>query len=995
MQHFNVCPKHLFVKVQTTHMKQIYFLMVLMLTGGLLFSQNDGPVKATASGNLPKPTEVASIAQQLLDGTFIGVDPDEPVRMGQPKRSGANMAVPGKGLPHGNDALVANQRAAQRLHGREPKLVFDANTSSYTPSDPTGAVGPNHYIGGWNSGFRIFDKQGNPLTPTASLSTLFPGNNLGDPIVLYDVAAGRFIITEFDQSPNGFNVAICKGSDPVNDGWWVYTTGFTTSQFPDYPKFSIWSDGYYVTSNISTTNKLFVIERDSALLGRTARFVSLPLTGIKTSGFYSPQAFNVTNGDLPPAGSASIVYMQDDAWSGVSQDHLKVWTANVNWQTPSQSTISQPQQINTTPFISVFDGGSFNNRPQPSGPEQDVLQATIMNQAQYRRFPGYNSAIFNFVVDTDGSNGELAGIRWYELRQTADGEPWEIYQEGTYISPYGNKDAFSGSMAMDGQGNIGMGYTTVSTAEKIAIYYTGRHAGDPLGQMTIDETLIAQSLNNNSSNRLADYVHLTLDPANDKTFWHIAEYFKSGRKDVVGAFQIASDNVHDVGMTLINAPNDGMLSNEDSVTVTLFNYGSEGQRDVPVFFRVDEGEYVHEVFADTLPPAASAVYTFTAKAAMGTVGQTYQLTVGTALMNDEGMLNDTIAKAVTYLSTSDLGVASVSSPVSGVGISENEPVTIDISNFGTAEMTDFTAGYIFDGNLVTETVAGPVGMGQTISFTFAQPVSFPALGNYVLKAFTQVQNDANPGNDTITVQITKSTCQPGADCSYGDGLVLFRFNNINNETACSDGGYGDYTDLVAVLEQSETYEMELATTYGDQFVRVWIDFNDNFVFESNELIVDNIELGNGQGEGYYSQLLSITMADTIALGEHLMRAKTAWDEAVPDNACEGSEYGETEDYKVNIGIYTDLSTQQINAAELKVIPLGDNRFEVMLLSDELTDVMVLSLHNIAGQKLIENRVNKSEGRYSYPLDLSYAEPGIYILRLGSYKYGKVQKIQVK
>lgn len=975
-------------------MKQFTFILAFIMTGLMAFSQAEGPVKASSSGNLPAPIRVASIARQISEGTFIGVNADEPARLGQPKRSGANMTIPGKGLPLGNDALVANQQNAQRRQGREPLLVFDANTSSYTPSDPTGAVGQNHFIGAWNTGFRIFDKQGNPLTPTASLSTLFPGNNLGDPIVLYDVQADRFIITEFDQSPNGFNVAICQGSDPVNDGWYVYTTGFTTGQFPDYPKFSIWSDGYYVTANISTNNRLFVIERDSALVGATARFVAFPLTGIKTSGFYSPQAFNVTNGDLPPTGNASIVYMQDDAWSGVSTDHLKIWTANVNWQTPAQSTLSEPQVIETTPFISVFDGGSFSNRPQPSGPDQDVLQATIMNQAQYRRFPGYNSAIFNFVVDTDGTSGELAGIRWYELRQSADGEPWQIYQEGTYVSPYGNKDAFSGSMAMDGQGNIGMGYTTVSTTEKIAIYYTGRFASDPPGQMTIDETLIAQGLNNNPSNRLADYVHLTLDPANDKTFWHIAEYFKSGRKDVVGVFQIASDNNHDVGMTAINAPNDGMLSNEETVSVTLFNYGAEGQRDIPVYFRVDGGEAVQEIFNDTLPPAAMAEYTFTAKAAMGTIGQTYSLTVGTALENDEGTFNDSIVKLVTYLNTSDLGVVGISSPVSGIGVSQDEAVTVNISNFGTAEMTNFTAGYLFEDDLITETVPGPVSTGQTIAFTFQQTVSFPQLGNYQLKAFTQVGDDANTANDTTTVEIVKSNCQPGADCSYGDGLTLFRFNNINNPSSCSEGGYGDYTDQVAVLEQSETYELEVATGYGDQYVRVWIDYNDNFVFETNELIVDNIVLGDNQGAGNYSQVLSISIPDTVALGEHLLRAKTSWNEAVPDDACEVSEYGETEDYKVNIGIYTSQASRLLSEANLEVRSLGQNRFEVSLQSDALNETLVLSLHNILGQKLIENRISKENGRYTYPLDLSYAEPGVYVLRLGTYTYGKVQKIRV-
>ncbi len=975
-------------------MKHFLLILSFLFAASLLRAQQGEPAKASASGNLPKPLSVPSIAQQLRDGTFKGVNPNEPVRMGHPKRKGANITIPGKGLPIDKDPLVDNQKAARRTEGREPKLVFDANTSSYTPSDPTGAVGPNHFVGGWNVGFRIFDKQGNPLSPAASLSTLFPGNTMGDPIVLYDVDADRFIITEFDQSPNGFNMAICKGPDPVNDGWWIYTTGFTTGQFPDYPKFSIWSDGYYVTANIGTNNKLFVIERDSALLGKTARFVSFPLTGIKTSGFFSPQAFNVTNGNLPPRGNASVVYMQDDAWSGITFDHLKVWTANVDWANPSQSTISQPQIIETAPFIAVFDGGSFSNRPQPSGPQQDVLQATIMNQAQYRRFPTHNSAIFNFVVDTDPTAGELAGVRWYELRQSADGEPWEIFQEGTYVSPYGNKDAFSASMAMDGQGNIGMGYTTVSSTERIAIYYTGRHASDPLGQMTVDETLIAQSTANNPSNRLADYVHLTVDPSNDKTFWHIAEYFNTQRKDVVGAFQIASENNNDVGMAAITSPNDGVLSEEEPVTVTLFNYGLLGQRNVPVFYRIDDGQIVNEIFADTLAPGASASYVFDTKANLGIVGKTYKIVAGSALEGDEGTSNDSITKMVTHLNTSDIGVSAISSPQSGIGINIPEPVIVNIKNFGSTEISDFNVGYLFGDQLVIETVAQAVPVGGQISHTFGQPIVFPALGNYTLKAFTSLSPDSNAGNDTTTVVITKHNCMPGADCSFGDGLSLFRFNNINNATTCSEGGYADYTNLVARLEQSETYDLEVQTHYGDQYVKIWIDYNDNFLFEPNEVIINNIKLGQGQGSGTFNAVIPVTIPDTVALGEHLLRARTSWSDPVGD-ACEDVEYGETEDYKVNIGIYTNLTTRRINESKLLIKALGNNRFEVELDAPELDEILVLNLHNVFGQKLIENRIAKVNGKYTYPLDLSFAGSGVYILRIGSYTYGKVEKIKVE
>ncbi len=492
------------------------------------------PTLITRSDNM---IEVPSIASQIANGTFKPAE--SKVKEFNPKHWGKNTSVPGKGLPKGNDPLWQKQEQVDKIQGRSPILVFDAATSSSTPTDPTGAVGPNHFVNSWNSSFRIWDKAGNPLVPAASLGTILPGT-MGDPIVIYDPFADRFLITEFFS--DGFDVAITKGSDPVTSGWYVYR--FPTSSFPDYPKFSVWSDGYYITANkdqnsASTSQVVFALERDKMILGNTtAQMIGFPLTGIVTSGFYSPLSFNANGPTMPLPGNAPIVYMQDDAWTGVTSDHLKVWSVNVNWTTPASSTISSPQIIPVTPFDGLFDGGSFSNLPQPSGGSDiDALQATIMFMAQYRRFPTYNTVVFNFVVDLDG-NDNKAGIRWYELRQTTDGEPWTIYQEGTYSQPDGYS-AFSGNMCMDVYGNIALAYTIVSTTKFPSLRYTGRYASDPPGVMTIAEDVIATGTQVDPATRYGDYAQMTIDPTDGRTFWSIGEYFSGGRKNGVGVFNIA------------------------------------------------------------------------------------------------------------------------------------------------------------------------------------------------------------------------------------------------------------------------------------------------------------------------------------------------------------------------------------------------------------------------------------------------------------------------
>lgn len=348
--------------------------------------------------------KVPSLAKQLQKGTFIKSNTRGEKKEVNPKRRGTNTTVPGKGFPKNGDPLVnPSKKAKDRSYQPEPIRVFDAHISTNAdpvPSDPTGAVGPNHYVAAWNTAFRIFDKSGNPLIEEASLATLFPDNTAGDPIVLYDAAADRYIITEFEDKDDnegfddGLNIAISAGPDPVNSDWYIYTAGFETGAFPDYPKYSIWRDGYYITSNIETDPNrdpnatganVFVMQRDSMLVGGTPGFL-FALPGLQRNSFYSPQFFNVGYDELPESGGASLVFMQDDAWAGIDEDHLNVWTVNVDWQTPENSSVAEPEIIPTAPFKSVFDGGSFENLSQPSGPDIDALQATIMNQAQFRAF---------------------------------------------------------------------------------------------------------------------------------------------------------------------------------------------------------------------------------------------------------------------------------------------------------------------------------------------------------------------------------------------------------------------------------------------------------------------------------------------------------------------------------------------------------------------------------------------------------------------------------
>lgn len=522
-------------------MKKIISILCLFV-GLSLFAQKNVEQKANYYGTVSSVEYISSIESRLSDLT----PSDNSFKEAKDKRSIANQIVTGKDPQTQDDYFVRNKNEKEQSVRMAPaSVVFDAYSSSSQPTDPSLAVGPNHVMVVFNTGFAIYDKSGNQLLgQTAPNPAIFPAGGCCDLTVSYDNAADRWVLTFLGS---GAQIAVSDGPNPLTAGWFIYNI----AAIQDYQKLSIWSDGYYITENTSGSNKVWALERSEMLVGNpNAKIVGFNLPGIATSGFFSPQVLNVTDDNLPAAGGATVVYMQDNAWSGVSTDHIKLWTIDVDWNNTANSTISAAQQINTTPFISVFDNGSFANLKQPGSGRKvnvDALQATIMNQAQFRKFATHNSAVFNFVVDTDASSGELAGVRWFEFRQNGDNQPWSLYQEGTYTAPDG-RHAWNASLAMDGQGNIGMGYTSMSgastpTTVHISSYFTGRTSTDPLGTMTGIEGLIANGTGKIPGTRYGDYSKIDVDPSDDATFWFIDEYYKSGRKGVVGAFQIQAGPV--------------------------------------------------------------------------------------------------------------------------------------------------------------------------------------------------------------------------------------------------------------------------------------------------------------------------------------------------------------------------------------------------------------------------------------------------------------------
>jgi len=366
-----------------------------------------------------------------------------------------------------------------------PVLNFEglAFTGAFPP-DTVGDVGPHHYIQMVNDGFgvgsvfAIYDKTGNLLAGPISLESLWTAggpcaSGSGDPIVLYDRPANRwllsefaFTVSEFAFTENHLCIYISRTPDPVSGGWFLYD--FPTPEFPDYPKYAVWRDAYYVSTSESNP-AVYALDRTRMLNGQPATFQRFTVPPLDAFSFQALTPSDLDGSRRPPAGSPNYFmrHRDDEAHTpganDPTRDFLEMWEFRVDFANPANSTLTGPIDIPVAEFDSELCGfSSLFCFPQPDTTTQlDPLREVIMWRLQYRNFGSHETLVGNFVTDVDDTNH--GGIRWFELRKTA-GTPWTLFQEGTHAPDPAHR--WMGSIAMDKDGNMALGYS-VSAGEPI------------------------------------------------------------------------------------------------------------------------------------------------------------------------------------------------------------------------------------------------------------------------------------------------------------------------------------------------------------------------------------------------------------------------------------------------------------------------------------------------------------------------------------------------
>ena len=384
---------------------------------------------------------------------------------------------------------------------------------------------------------RIFDKaNGTVLGTVQNIGNLWspPTPNDGDPIVLYDKFADRWFISQFEMesfSRGIIHIAISTSPDPTGN-YYTYSFNFNF-YFPDYPKFSIWSDGYYMTTNNNIegpVKEVVVFERGAMLQGDpNARLMVQDVDLGTAQGFPQSAVFPSTpsaDGLLPPGGTPCPLVFRRDNNLGATNDEIVLIPLHTDWNNQSftaSAEIALP--------LSSFDS-SFNRNDVIQGytsQRLDIVGPAMMFRSQWRKWTGYNTLLTSFAVKM--SDGVYA-TKWLELRQDQNTSNWSVYQDGIYAPD--NLSRFMSSIAMDDKGNIGMMYITtgrLSSTNVVApgLRYTGRKKTDPLNQMTYQEKVAVDGFYTAFCNgRIGDYSQTTLDPENGIDFWNTGHYYYNG-----------------------------------------------------------------------------------------------------------------------------------------------------------------------------------------------------------------------------------------------------------------------------------------------------------------------------------------------------------------------------------------------------------------------------------------------------------------------------------
>ncbi|MDQ3877448.1 MAG: hypothetical protein M3290_03755, partial [Actinomycetota bacterium] len=391
------------------------------------------------------------------------------------------------------------------------------------------------------------------------LQSLWPGlgrcakHGEGDPVVQFDPLAQRWVLSQFAFNFDDFGnpvgpysecIAVSTSADATGT-YYPYSYLIARHQFPDFPKFGVWSDGYYMSIHLFgrygyKQQGIIAFDRESMLTGSPAR----QLIFFVNSGLFGLLPSDVEGNVAPPAGAPDYLVVLRDDNAGANSDRILVFAFAADWNEPSHSTIRGAASLPTAPMNSnLCRGGFYCISQKGTNMKLDAIGdapgtgAYLMYPLVYRNFGDHEALVFQHTVKVGTTR--QAGINWFEIRDPSSNPV--LFQQGTYAPSPLNR--WVGSIAMDGSGGIAMGFSTSSKDSYPSVAYTGRIATDTPGQMPFgDHPIIAGGGSQTASPRWGDYTSLSVDPVDDCTFWYTDEFYPNsshyGWHTIIASFRL-------------------------------------------------------------------------------------------------------------------------------------------------------------------------------------------------------------------------------------------------------------------------------------------------------------------------------------------------------------------------------------------------------------------------------------------------------------------------
>ncbi len=450
---------------------------------------------------------------------------------------------PGLQQNQGRGALLPKYQSEPSMLPTPPAITsFDGlrigNGGLGMPPDTNGDVSPAHYIQWINSSWGIFDKvtgiQSGVTVAGNSFWNGFGGacqtSNDGDPLAIWDDTAQRWVMSQFITSaPFKQCVAISTTADPLGP---YHRYEFVSPIFGDYPHMGVWTEvggtqnAYLMVTHDFSGNPLSFQGASYVAMERDKMLAGLPAGVVRFSGFdaYGAQPIHL-DGTLKARSGACPLFVHFDS----ADSSYLFWDLCLNWITPASSTISaNPQRV----LSSIPIRPNSTQTPQLGTTALlDSFGPNIMYRAAARTFdagaPFTTSLVINHSVLGPADQGAIKWVH-FDLKQGV-GSPApmikSIVDEGIFAPDA--RSRWMGSIAIDKNGNIGLGYTRSSSTSNPAIMLSSRKLGDPPSELR-DETActpLTTGSQTTTNGRWGDYSSMSVDPVDDCTFWHTNEYY--------------------------------------------------------------------------------------------------------------------------------------------------------------------------------------------------------------------------------------------------------------------------------------------------------------------------------------------------------------------------------------------------------------------------------------------------------------------------------------